>query len=39
MKAGDREQAVTIILRVEELVFDVNTLLNAATLIKREAEL
>ena len=39
IQAGNREQAVTIVMGIEELVFDVNTLLNAATLIKRNAEL
>jgi hypothetical protein len=39
MEAGNREQAVTIVMGVEELVFDVNTFLNAATLINRNAEL
>jgi hypothetical protein len=38
MEAGNRERAVTIVMGVEELVFDVNTFLNAATLIKRNAE-
>ena len=39
MEAGNREQAVTIVTGVQELVVDVNTFLNAATLIKRNAEL
>jgi hypothetical protein len=39
MEEGNREQAVTIVMGVEELVFDVNTFLNAATLIKCSAEL
>jgi hypothetical protein len=39
MEAGNREQAVTIVMGVQELVVDVNTFLNAATLIKRNAEL
>jgi hypothetical protein len=38
MEAGNGERAVTIVMGVEELVFDVNTFLNAATLIKRNAE-
>jgi hypothetical protein len=38
MEAGNREQAVTIVTGVQELVVDVNTFLNAATLIKRNAE-
>jgi hypothetical protein len=39
MQAGNREQAVIIVMGVEELVFDVNTFLSATTLIKRSAEL
>jgi hypothetical protein len=38
LEAGNREQAVTIVTGVQELVVDVNTFLNAATLIKRNAE-
>jgi hypothetical protein len=39
LEAGNREQAVTIVTGVQELVVEVNTFLNAATLIKRNAEL
>jgi hypothetical protein len=34
-EAGNHDQAVTIALDIEQLVYEVNTLLNAASLIKR----
>ena len=39
MQDGKREQAVTIVMGVEEMVIHVNTFLNAAALIRRNAEL
>jgi hypothetical protein len=38
MEAGNREQAVIIVTGMQELVVDVNTFLNAATLIRGNAE-
>jgi hypothetical protein len=34
-EAGNHEQAVTIALDIEQLVYEVNTFLNAASLITR----
>ena len=39
MEAGNRKQAVTIVMGAEEMVFDVNTFPNAALLMERRAEL
>jgi len=39
MQEGKREQAVTIVMGVEEMVLHVNTFLNAASLIRRNAKL
>jgi hypothetical protein len=33
--AGNTKQAITIALDVEQLVYEINTLLNAASLINR----
>lgn len=33
--SGNQEQAITIALEIEQLVYEVNTLLNAASLINR----
>jgi len=34
-ESGNHEQAVTIALDIEQLIYEVNTLLNAASLINR----
>lgn len=38
MEAGNREQAVTIAMDIEPLLFDAKTLLGCTTFIKRSAE-
>ena len=36
--AGSTDQAITIVLEIEELSYEVNTFLNAATLMKRSVD-
>lgn len=37
MEAGNRDQAVTIAMDIEQLIYDAKTLLGCTTLIKRSA--
>ena len=37
--AGNTDQAITIVLDIEELNYEANTFLNAAALMKRSADL
>lgn len=37
-KAGSREQAVTVVMGIEQLLFDANQFLGCATAVKRSAK-